>query len=656
MAGKIFTHLVHQPVAKAAYHPEIDGLRAIAVLAVIMFHYEAAWMPGGFVGVDVFFVISGYLITRLIRNGVATGEFTFFNFYVRRARRLFPALFFTLACTFLAAVWLFSPDHLERLGGSTLYSLLSLSNFFFWFESGYFDASATVKPLLHFWSLGVEEQFYLLWPVTLVFLLTWLRNPIALLAFIVLTGLASLALSQHFINVDPAGAFYLLPFRVFEFAVGAMLVWIPRERFPGGAMADVLLAIGLALILYAAITYSRQTPFPGLNALVPCLGTALAMVSGASPRVGILLRNRLMIFIGLISYSLYLCHWPIYTLYRYQVTDWEWSASALLGLTATSVIVATLMYRFVEVPFRFITPERKTAAQSARFALACALLSLAVVIPTAHSWATGGWAWRFGGASSDISAVFDLDRFRHESILFHEVNLGGATFQFPGKIKVLVVGDSHARDVGNGLFQALKSDTFEVRAQEMDARCLELLDHQVQPSREHAPSTPASCSQMIQSYEKSYKVRTADIYVISMFFTPKTAAMVDRLIRLTKQRAVKPNVGFLIMDRTVSFSEFHPKAIRMISAGDGLDTVNRSSHRFAQKPPMGLVTRTLREAIEPFSDVEVVVKRQLICDEQNCSFFLDGGQLAFWDATHWTVLGAGEFMQRLVERRPALFQ
>ena len=192
--------------ASAGYRPDIDGLRAIAVLVVVLFHFEVDAFAGGFVGVDVFFVISGFLITRLIRHDVDAGRFSFGVFYIRRVRRLFPALFVTIVVTFIAASVLFTPLHLERLGGSALHALLSVSNFYFWTESGYFDATSTVKPLLHFWSLSVEEQFYLVWPALLVALLTRTRSRVALVVFIVAAGLASLLLSIRWTEADAATA------------------------------------------------------------------------------------------------------------------------------------------------------------------------------------------------------------------------------------------------------------------------------------------------------------------------------------------------------------------------------------------------------------------------------------------------------------------
>ena len=259
------------------------------MLSVLFFHFGVDLFPGGFVGVDVFFVISGFLITRLIKDGVENGTFSFGKFYIRRARRLFPALFFTTVVTFLVACALFAPNDLERVGGATLHVLLSVSNFFFWAESGYFDANSTVKPLLHFWSLSVEEQFYFVWPFTMVFLLTRVTNKFVLPAFIIVTGGASLVFAQRWLAVDSAAAFFLLPFRVVEFAFGAILVWLLDFKPKSNLVRELILALGLILILYSVIAFNDETLFPGLSAVIPCLGTAMAIFAGKPKLLGGLL-------------------------------------------------------------------------------------------------------------------------------------------------------------------------------------------------------------------------------------------------------------------------------------------------------------------------------------------------------------------------------
>jgi peptidoglycan/LPS O-acetylase OafA/YrhL len=335
------------------YVPEIDGLRTVAVLSVLFYHVGFP-LGGGYVGVDVFFVISGYLITRMIRDEVVeTGRFDFLRFYVRRVRRLFPALWVTVAVSGTTSALLLSPEQMLRFAVSAGASLLSVSNFLFWIEADYFDALASTKPLLHTWSLAVEEQFYLIWPALLLLFLRLSggRGTVAVLA---LLCVASVALGEYWIPRDPAGAFYLLPTRIAELGIGALLVWAGRFRPAGGPSLEAMLALGLGLILYAALSFTERTPFPGVNALVPCVGAALAIQACRARRLGALLRWPPVVWVGRISYSLYLVHWPVVVLWGAYLFG-PFGPADRWGMVAVSLVLAALQYHFVEERFRHVT-------------------------------------------------------------------------------------------------------------------------------------------------------------------------------------------------------------------------------------------------------------------------------------------------------------
>jgi len=304
------------------YRPDIDGLRAIAVLAVVLFHADIALFRGGFVGVDVFFVISGFLITRIILREVQQANannvrFDYLRFYERRARRLFPALFVTTAIAFCAGAILMVPSHLERFSGALLSSLVWLSNVFFWTETGYFDSDAHLKPLLHTWSLSVEEQFYLIWPALLVALgtlgnLRWVLAGIVTISAISLLGAEMMHLS------DSSAAFFLMPFRIYEFGLGALLVWFVERPPKNTWVLEGTLFLGLALIGASILLFRESSVVPGWLGLIPCLGAVGVIYAGRAPRLGMVLRNPAAVYIGRISYSLYLVHWPIVVFYRYR--------------------------------------------------------------------------------------------------------------------------------------------------------------------------------------------------------------------------------------------------------------------------------------------------------------------------------------------------
>jgi peptidoglycan/LPS O-acetylase OafA/YrhL len=279
-----------------------------------------------------FFVISGYLITRKISADLLAGSFSFRQFYLARLRRLYPALLATVAVTLLIGALLFSPPHLAKLAASAVASLLTFSNIYFWNEVGYWDIEVGLKPLLHIWSLSVEEQFYFVLPLIL-----WgasrLRSPrVAIVAVVAVSGIASLCTATDF---PRSAVFYWMPLRAFEFAIGASIIWfemIPMPRF----VREIDAVVGIGAIGYAVFFFNEKTAFPYAGALYPCIGTALLIYAGGSPVTANLWNNRLMIAIGRISYSLYLVHWPVVIFYSY----WRISPLALgerIGLLAASL-------------------------------------------------------------------------------------------------------------------------------------------------------------------------------------------------------------------------------------------------------------------------------------------------------------------------------
>lgn len=635
------------------YRPDIDGLRAIAVLSVLFFHFGVETFSGGFIGVDVFFVISGFLITRLILEAVGNESFTFGGFYLRRARRLLPALLFTIFVTFIVGSFIFSPQHLQRLGGAAIHGILSISNFFFWSESGYFDADAKVKPLLHLWSLSVEEQFYFIWPLTLVLLQKASLSRITTPLIFLLLSLASWAFAEWLLQSDPSAAFYLLPSRIVEFCMGAMMVWLVGLNARPW-VRELALVIGLLLIGYAAIFFTEQTPFPGTNALIPCLGTSLAIFGGTSQYSGALLRSKPMVFTGLISYSLYLCHWPIYVFYVYVTSSNPIGPLQIVSLTVLSFVVATLMYRFVERPFRFTKPGPQAELASTRFALTCSLIALVIAYASASSWANGGWYWRFGN-SDDIAEIFDLDRLRIETMDYHMKHLGGATFPQDNK-RILVVGDSHALSVAMGLQLSLADRGFIVRMAQLDDTCLEQIGSDGQLVADASSEGRYDCPMDINSYVKSLKAQTADIIVFSTDLSLETSKLVGRFVKMAQNVSNHENVKIVVMDRAVHFGNLHADAIGAYARGQSPADINTYALNVDKDPIVSDVINSALSEAGVLDDVIVVSNRSLQCSETACEFFTEDGELAVYDYSHWTLKGAKIFMSRFIDEYPALFQ
>lgn len=334
------------------YRPEIDGLRAIAVLPVILFHAGFEWFSGGFVGVDVFFVISGYLITTIIISEMAEEKFSIVNFYERRARRILPALFFLMIATIPLSLFWFSFAHLKDFGQSLIAVSFFSSNILFFLESGYFDVSSEAKPLLHTWSLAVEEQYYIIFPILLA--ITWRLgiNKILILLFFLL--LISLGAAQWSAYNSPASGFYLLHTRAWELLVGVFIAFYLRYNsyLKSGLMNQALSLTGLSMVVYSIYFFDEYTPFPSFYTLIPVLGTGLLILCSV-PRTFLykILSLSPMVGIGLISYSAYLWHQPILVFSRNRLMN-EISDLLLIGLCIFSFLMAWVSWKFIESPFR----------------------------------------------------------------------------------------------------------------------------------------------------------------------------------------------------------------------------------------------------------------------------------------------------------------
>ena len=333
------------------YRKDIDGLRAISVLSVLLNHAGIGIFSGGFIGVDVFFVISGYLITTIIVREIQFNEFSLIRFYERRIRRILPALFVLVAFTVAVCAVMYDAEKFKDFGKSVIATTLFVSNINFWKESGYFDAPSQLKPLLHAWSLAVEEQFYIFFPLFMFVLYRYAKkfSPFILAA----TAVISFGLAVYGIFSDPSAAFYLAHMRAWELLVGSMLAIniIPVEF--GKKYSNIIGFTGLAMIAIPIFQYTESTKFPGVSALAPVLGAAFILFSGMEGKslVGRFLSLPPLVFIGKISYSLYLWHWPLIIFVKYYMIRQLTSGETGIMIVA-SILISALSWRFVETPFR----------------------------------------------------------------------------------------------------------------------------------------------------------------------------------------------------------------------------------------------------------------------------------------------------------------
>ncbi|MCG8490802.1 MAG: acyltransferase [Sneathiellales bacterium] len=448
------------------YRPEIDGLRTIAVVPVILFHAGFKIFSGGYVGVDVFFVISGYLITTILVSEFEQGKFSLLTFYERRARRILPALFFVLfACLPFAWMWLL-PDYMTDFAQSLIGVVTFSSNFLFWQETGYFNAAAELKPLLHTWSLAVEEQYYIFFPLFLM--LVWrfgMRHVLVLLAMVFIT---SLAIGHWGALHKPEAAFFLLPSRAWELLVGAFAAFYICNLRKFHESLDIKLhqllsVIGLAMVTYSIFAFDGGTLFPGLPALVPTVGTVLIILF-ASPGtlVNKVLSSKGLVGIGLISYSAYLWHQPLMVFARHR--SLEQPSEMLMGfLCLVTLIMAYISWRYVEKPFR----EKKATSRKLVFSAGTSFAAITIAIGLFGHF-TQGFPKRLPEEVLEFAAEKKNSNPLASKCHFPSLTEGAyGKLEFPAPICVLgpdkeniqvaLLGDSHGNAVAYPILKSLEA-------------------------------------------------------------------------------------------------------------------------------------------------------------------------------------------------------
>ncbi len=433
------------------YRADIDGLRAVAVLMVLLFHADLGF-TGGFVGVDIFFVISGFLITGLILKQQEADQFKLSTFWMRRIKRILPASFLMVFTTLIAGYFLLLPIDFIELGESLVAQQLLVSNVFFWRNTGYFDGAAEIKPLLHTWSLAIEEQFYLFYPFLLVLLRKWKRKSLGLL--LLMGTLFSYLICQIGMAVNPNATFFLLPTRAWELSLGGLIWFAPLPRVHRRSLIECLSFLGIGGIFASSLGFDSNTPFPGNAALLPTLATVvLIYANGACETlIGRLLSLKTVVFVGLISYSLYLWHWPILAYARYWFGS-ELPPELAIGALLLAAVISVLSYHYVETPIRRVDfGKRQRFVVPSILAVTPVLILLASVIRFQN-----GIPWRV----PESARLYDLSRksevFSHEVFVEHMQSNAVPVFGDPaGKTTCLIWGDSHAMSFVAGLDAACR--------------------------------------------------------------------------------------------------------------------------------------------------------------------------------------------------------
>lgn len=598
------------------YRADIDGLRAVAVLLVLLYHLGVSRFRGGFIGVDVFFVISGYLITQQIIVAQSAGRFSLHTFFLKRFRRLFPALLVTVTATAIASVLILRPTHVGGAIWSAAFSLVGVSNFLFWAQSGYFDAAAIFKPLLHTWSLAVEAQFYLLWPFLVLAAVGSIHSKWLGVAAVLFVA-AALGASIIWVWLDPSGAFYLVPARIFEFAVGGALVFFDGRRLRRRLLESLILVCGLILILLPALTYRSTMPFPGIAALLPCLGACMVIFAGRSAVGSTLLANPVSALIGRASYSIYLVHWPLIVLVGYGLGG-RLSLELQIGITVATLVLAFAQYRLIEMPFR-ISDLPRVHRQVFRATACIALLGLA----TGMAAGDRIWSWRY---QSDIAMSIDPQIAATNRVYtWHLLRASDRPFAPNGKPKVLVIGDSQAGDLINIIDRQFGGD-IDLRSIPGQAACQIL-------SREdfynENPDDKRQCWGRNQRILNDPRVAEADTIVLAFLWRQAASEFMQSDVAALKERGAgsvmvagiktQYGSGMDIVSEVGSLAGIESFAARHLSAetiaiNDELSS-NSGSYLFLD------------------------IMDAICTTEHRCKVVDDGGTPLFYDPVHLTTAG-----------------
>ena len=617
------------------YRPEIDGLRAIAVLSVMLFHGAVPGFSGGFVGVDVFFVISGFLITGILLKAMERGNFSLADFYERRARRIMPALFLVLLFTVVLGWFLLDPFSFTSLGAALTATVLFGSNILFWRVTSYF-ADAFENPLLHTWSLGVEEQFYLFFPLFLLGL--WKFLPRRIGPTLVTVAVISLCISAWALGTGRhTAAFYLLPSRAFELLLGSLAAWIAfKETIPFAEtrIGQALSVVGLASVILSIVMYDDATPFPGWRALLPTVG-ALLIILYAWPQtmVGRLLATRPLVAVGLISYSAYLWHQPVFAFVR--AAEVRLTVLSSLALILFCLVLAWLSWRFVEQPFR----DRKLFSRGRIFGMTAAASVIAMCVGGALV-VSGGMKDRF--TADELRWYAYSDTVRQSSYVTERFD--NLTKPFDPRLegrKIVIIGDSFAQDFTNMYYEAGAWKDAQVRTVYIPAACQISWLPGDEAEQFMAPVERPRCARESTVKKALPLIQQADVVVMAANWKRWSA---ERLpVTLAAVGLRKSQKLFVIGPKEFGFHSI-PTLLKL--GRDG-----RINARHSVSPERLKVNETLRNVLPAQVFVDQIA---LVCGEQGqCPVVTGQDNLISYDGKHLTAAGA-TFIGRLLFEQSVL--
>jgi len=622
-----------------AYRPDIDGLRALAVLAVVIFHFNKEWLPGGFVGVDIFFVISGYLITGIIIRQVLSGNFLFSDFYIRRIRRIVPATLFVTLCTLIFGALFMLPEDVKSLSKSAIAATFSLANVYFWkfLDTSYFAASSDTIPLLHLWSLGVEEQFYLIWPALLLILfkiggkklLTFAALSIAAVCFWI---------GQHTLLSDPSFAYYMLPARAGELLVGAVTYWICEKNSGNSSrwVSNLLATLGTAGLTWSLWCIRENDGFPGFISVIPAIATALVIASGTFGKnfLASIISVRPIVAVGLVSFSLYLWHWPVLAFYRYAYG--EPVTLGAIAICALAICMTTLFSYFqVEKRFRSGTSNKKAILTAIPASIGLAAVSTGLIL-----------------ANGDIlnpiveknSSKVDLSSVNTKPALAYKFNCQLARFNkstindprcligdLSAKPSMLIIGDSNAAHYV-GFIRAVAENSKHSARNITHSACVPISNNNSKYVASAISKSCANYNSNILNYAKDY--RTVFIAASWATYNKSDTFFADLEKQIATLSSLVPNV--VVGLQAPRFEKYDRECAEKARKIPLLNCEASSRYSSSSDTEVNL---KITQIVSKYPNVSTFTLRNYLCTNGICSAYFDGKPLYF-DKGHLSMYGS----------------
>ena len=628
------------------YRPEIDGLRAIAILPVIFYHAGFHLFSGGYVGVDIFFVISGYLISSIILSEIETGKFSLLNFYQRRARRILPALFCVILISIPFAWFILLPADLELFGNSAFSALTFWSNYIFYFEIDYFETSSKLKPLLHTWSLSIEEQFYIIYPLLLIFFFKFGKK--TFITFLIVSGIFSLILSQWagnlkftypyfekellFFNQSSLTNFFLPIGRIWELIIGILIAFYIKKNGQPNKFNEVFTLIGLLLIIYSVFTFTPETNYPSFNTLIPTIGTGLLILYMNSKTVTYkIFSQKSLVFIGLISYSAYLYHYPIFTFIDYS-NNLNTNLILKIILIFFTFFISYISWKHIEKPFR-----NKKIISKKHFFYTLLTLYLLVSFLVVLNFYSKGFKSRFDKDFKNFSINFNVKELEKETSEYKNNLRLDNQFDTNNKKKILIIGNSVAIDLlmsfeqNKDLFTYYEFKEYYFKPENLLKNSYkdQLEINKLINNKLFINADVLMISSLYNEYETSFSNNN----IINLL--DKFAKKHNKLLVITGNNPVfyddsgiSPVLSMLLKNRKNNFSEKELKKLYY----------KRLSNKFLN------IAKKVK-TISTNLDIIFLDKYDYSCslDEKICSFLTDEKKLIYFDGIHYTKKGAKYF-------------